>query len=81
MNDEEVDVTCRVTFTTPQNVLNHNTLIINNVKYTLNLEGDYKTPAYFAQVILTSVNEQLNKKVYQYDTNVLDSQNKLIIIS
>jgi hypothetical protein len=42
--DEEVDVTCRVTFTTPQNVLNHNKITINNVIYTLDMEGDYKTP-------------------------------------
>jgi hypothetical protein len=34
-NDEEVDVTARVTFTTPQNVLDHNTITINNVAYKL----------------------------------------------
>jgi hypothetical protein len=54
-------------------VLNHNKITINNIIYTLNLEGDYKTPAYFAQMILTNLNEQFDKKVFKYDTNVLDS--------
>jgi hypothetical protein len=37
MNDDEVDCTARITFTTPQNVLKNNTIVINDVKYTLNL--------------------------------------------
>jgi hypothetical protein len=66
-------VTCRATFTTPQNVLNNNTIVINDVTYKLDLVGDYKTPQYFAESILSCINEKLGKKTYTYDANTIDT--------
>ena len=68
LEHEELDVVPKATFITPKNVLNNNTIIINNDSIKLDLQGDYQT---VENTILQIVNEIKKTVVVDYDTDEL----------